>query len=150
MGDRAVAGIKADSKSPIIFMYRQWGGSDQNEIFAHALEKARPRWHDDSYATRIMLSQMVGDDWSGELGYGIYVGGNAHGADYNYILVANLETQMVEVRENDNSDNVLSEIAFDDFIENYPVLVANATIELDQRKQEEFLAKYPELAKTFS
>lgn len=146
MGDRAVAGIKADSKSPVIFMYRQWGGSDQNEIFANALSKARPRWHDDSYGTRIILSQMVGEDWSGELGYGIYVGGTSHGADYNYILIANLETQKVEVCENDNSDNILAEIEFDDFIENYSVLVPNATIELDQRKHEEFIAKYPALA----
>lgn len=146
MGDRAVAGFKANSKSETIFMYRQWGGSDQNEIFANALEKARPRWHDDSYGSRIMLSQMIGDDWSGELGYGIYVGGTAHGADYNYILVANFETKMVEIRENDNSDNLIAEIEFDEFIENYSVLVPNATLELDQRKHEEFIAKYPALA----
>lgn len=150
MGDRAVAGIKADSKSPIIFMYRQWGGEVQNQIFANALDKARPRWHDDSYATRIMLSQMVGDDWNQELGYGIYVGGTSHGADYNYILVADLEKQIVLICENDNSDNVLAEIEFDEFITNYEVLVPNYTMELDKQKHEEFLAKYPELAKAVS
>jgi hypothetical protein len=89
---------------------------------------------------------MVGDDWSGELGYGIYAGGTSHGADYNYILVADLEKQVVLVCENDNSDNVLAEIDFEDFISNYEVLVPNSTMELDRKKHEEFIAKYPALA----
>lgn len=146
MGDRAVAGIKSDSKSPIIFLYSQWGGSHQSGLLANALSKAEPRWHDASYGTRIILSQLVGDDWKGELGYGIYVGGTSHGADYNHILIADLENQNVLICENENSDNVIAEISFEDFIANYEVLVPNATMELDKVKHEEFLARYPELA----
>lgn len=147
MGDRAVAGIKADSSSPVIFMYRQWGGSEQTAIFANALSKAEPRWHDASYGTRIILSQMVGDDWNQELGYGIYVGGTSHGSDYNYILIADLEKQVVLVCDNDNSDSIIAEITFEEFISNHEVLVPNATLDLDKEKHDAFLAKYPELAK---
>jgi Tat protein secretion system quality control protein TatD with DNase activity len=57
---------------------------------------------------------------------------------------------MVLVAENDNSDNVLAEISFDDYISNYEVLVPNSTMELDNKKQEEFFAKFPELAKAFN
>jgi hypothetical protein len=57
---------------------------------------------------------------------------------------------MVLVCENDNSDNVLAEISFDDYISNYEVLVPNSTMELDKQKNEEFLAKYPDLAKVFT
>ena len=146
MGDRAVAGFKANAKTPTMFLYQHWSGEEQNRWFAEALETARPRWSDDSYATRIMVSQLVGDQWNSETGFGLYVGGTSHGADYNYILVADFEKQMVLICENDNSDNVLAEISFDDYISNYEVLVPNSTMELDRQKTEAFYAKYPELA----
>ena len=150
MGDRAVAGFRAKSATPTMFLYQHWSGEEQNRWFAEALGAARPRWSDDSYATRIMVSQLVGDQWTSETGFGLYVGGTSHGADYNYILIADFEKQMVLVCENDNSDNVLAEISFDDYISNYEVLVPNSTMELDKQKNEEFLAKYPDLAKVFT
>jgi hypothetical protein len=150
MGDRAVAGFKANSKTPTMFLYMHWSGEGQTQWFADALSAARPRWSDDSYASRIMVSQLVGNEWNSETGFGLYVGGTSHGADYNYILVANFETKMVEICDNDNSDNVLAEIAFEDYIANHEVLVANSTMELDRQKTEAFYAKFPELAKTIS
>lgn len=152
MGDRAVAGFREKSSNPetTIYLYQHWSGSDQITNFAYALEKARPRWSDSSYATRIMVSQLVNDQWESETGYGLYVGGKAHGADYHYILIADFEKQAVLVAENDNAENVLEEIPFDDFISNAEVLVANATMELDAQKQAEFFAKFPELAKAFT
>lgn len=150
MGDRAVAGFKANSKTPTMFLYQHHSGEGQNQWFAEALEAARPRWTDDTYASRIMVSHLVGNEWTSETGFGLYVGGTAHGADYNYILVANFETQMVEICDNDNSDDVLAEIAFEDYISNYDVFVPNSTMELDRQKTEAFYAKFPELAKTLS
>jgi hypothetical protein len=150
MGDRAVAGFRAKSATPTIFLYQHWSGEEQNRWFAEALEAARPRWSDDSYATRIMVSRLVNDQWTSETGFGLYVGGTSHGADYNYILVADFEKQMVLICENDNSDNVLAEIGFEDYLANYEVLVPNSTIEINQKKHEEFIAKYPELAGAFS
>ncbi len=152
MGDRAVAGFreKSSKTEQTIYIYQHWSGSDQIANFAHALEKARPRWSDASYATRIMVSQLVNEYWNDETGYGLYVGGTAHGADYHYILIADFEKQAVLVAENDNSDNVLEEIPFEAFLENAEVLVANSTMELAKEKEAEFLAKFPELAKIFA
>lgn len=147
MGDRAVAGFRANSTSPTIFIYQHWSGYDQNAKLANAIESARPRWTDDSYATRIALSQLVGDDWNQELGYGIYVGGTAHGADYSYCLVVDWSAREVLVCDNDNSDRVIESISFDDYLANHEVLVPNSTLNLEKEKAEAFLAKYPELAK---
>ena len=152
MGDRAVAGFREKSSKPeaTIYLYQHWSGSDQITNFANALDKARARWSDASYATRIMVSQLVGEYWNDELGYGLYVGGDAHGAGYHYILIADFEKQAVLVCENDNSANQLEAIPFNEFIENAEVLVANSTMELTKQKEAEFLAKFPELAKVFS
>jgi len=40
---------------------------------AEALASARPRWSDEGYATRIIISQIIGNDWKEETGYGLYV-----------------------------------------------------------------------------
>ena len=42
------------------------------ENLAAAVEKARPRWSDEGYATRIAISRLVADDWTSETGWGIY------------------------------------------------------------------------------
>jgi hypothetical protein len=38
-----------------------------------ALAKATPRWDDPTYATRIVVSQLIGNNWNSETGYGLYV-----------------------------------------------------------------------------
>ena len=40
---------------------------------ANALDKARPRWNDESYAIRIATSQMINDDWNSETGWGLSI-----------------------------------------------------------------------------
>jgi hypothetical protein len=146
MGDRAVAGFRSKPSSPTIFIYQHWVGGDQSEVLASALEAARPRWGDDSYATRICISHLIGDQWSSETGYGIYADSTQHGADYNQILIVDWSRKMVMVCENDNSDNVVGEISFDEFIANPKVQVADASLDLNAKKEEEFLARHPEWA----
>lgn len=116
MGDRAVIGFRNNSETPTIFIYQHWVGGNQSDVLARALEASRPRWGDDSYATRIALSNIVGENWNGELGYGIYVGETAHGADYEYILVVDWARKAVMVCLNDDSDKVIGEASFDDFL----------------------------------
>jgi hypothetical protein len=54
-------------------LYSHWGGEDKAQTFAHALKQAEPRWDDESYFIRIMISQIVGEDWSSEYGFGLLV-----------------------------------------------------------------------------
>lgn len=81
MGDRANFGFQETAGAPIVSLYAHWGGHEMMANLAYALDKARPRWNDSGYATRICISQIIGDRWDDELGYGIYVdtlGDNEH------------------------------------------------------------------------
>jgi hypothetical protein len=81
MGDRANFGFRADENSPVVVLYAHWGGYQMMSNLAHAIDTARPRWSDEGYATRICISQLIGEEWNQELSYGIYVdhiGDNEH------------------------------------------------------------------------
>ncbi|NCW94744.1 MAG: hypothetical protein EBW79_07175, partial [Actinobacteria bacterium] len=67
MGDRIVYTIKQD-KNLSVNLYSHWGGHDRFEALANALRAAEPRWNDTSYATRIIVSQLIGDQWNEETG----------------------------------------------------------------------------------
>lgn len=75
MGDR-IRFIFADAplaeKPVVTVLYSHWGGASRHEDLAHAIAKALPRWNDPSYATRICVSQIVGDGWQSETGFGLF------------------------------------------------------------------------------
>lgn len=70
MGDRVNIGFKQKS-GDIIFLYQHWGGYMHQRRLAEALAAAEPRYQDPAYATRITISQMIGDDWASTTGHGI-------------------------------------------------------------------------------
>ena len=72
MGDRANFGFK-DSQGNTLFLYGHWSGYQMLARLANAVEHARPRWNDHGYATRICVSQLVGDDKDNTTGWGLYV-----------------------------------------------------------------------------
>jgi len=65
-----------------ITLYSHWGGDSKMQDLAYAIDKARPRWDDTSYATRIMISQLIGESWSNETGYGLFA--NSIGGEESY------------------------------------------------------------------
>lgn len=77
MGDRIVYSIKQD-KDLSVNLYSHWGGYDRFTSLANALRAAEPRWNDSSYCTRIIVSQLIGDQWNQELGFGLWAS-NEHG-----------------------------------------------------------------------
>ena len=72
MGDRANFGFK-DSKGDTLYLYGHWAGHRMLENLAEAVEHARPRWTDESYATRIAISRLIGGEWESETGWGLTV-----------------------------------------------------------------------------
>jgi hypothetical protein len=72
MGDRANVGFRTE-KGDILYLYQHWGGYQQLPRLAAALEAAGPRLTDPGYATRIVISRMIGDDWQSLTGHGIYI-----------------------------------------------------------------------------
>jgi hypothetical protein len=64
---------------------------------ADAVIKARPRWNDSSYATRIATSHLVGNDWSSETGWGLYV--NEIGDNEHKIAIVDFKQQTFSLHE---------------------------------------------------
>ena len=109
-----VVGFQAKSADPIIYIYSQWGGEAQKEILVNALQKSESRWTDADYATRICISQIVGDSWNDTLGFGISVN-NFCSPDYDTIQVVEWHKGKVSIRETSNPENVLEEITLETF-----------------------------------
>lgn len=72
MGDRANFGFR-QSNGETIVLYGHWAGFDMLSNLAEAVLAAKPRWYDESYATRICISQLVGEQWNQETGWGLSV-----------------------------------------------------------------------------
>ena len=116
-----VIGFQAKSAEPTIYLYAQWGGEAQKEILVNALQKSESRWTDADYATRICISQIVGDSWNDTLGFGISVN-NFCSPDYDTIQVVEWHKGKVSIRETSNPENVLEEITLETFCQ-YDTLV---------------------------
>ena len=109
-----VIGFQAKSAEPTIYLYAQWGGEAQKEILVNALQKSESRWTDADYATRICISQIVGDSWNDTLGHGISVN-TFCSPDYDTIQVVEWHKGKVSIRETSNPENVLEEITLETF-----------------------------------
>jgi hypothetical protein len=73
---------------------------------ADAVIAARPRWTDTSYATRIAISQLIGDQWNMETGWGLQV--NERSDNEHKIAIVDFEQQTFSLHEEDdfrNQDN---------------------------------------------
>ncbi len=68
MGDRANFGFVQPNGNTIV-LYGHWAGHNMLAQLAEAVFKARPRWSDPAYATRITISQMINNDWNSETGW---------------------------------------------------------------------------------
>jgi hypothetical protein len=88
MGDRIVYSIKQD-KDLSVNLYSHWGGYGRFVDLARALKAAEPRWNDTSYATRIIVSQLIGDQWDEETGFGLWASNSdgAYGGDHPDIII---------------------------------------------------------------
>jgi hypothetical protein len=94
VGERTNFGFRQSNDS-IVFLYSHWGGEHGLESLAIALAASRTRWEDESYATRIAISNIIGNEWGSETGYGIYV--NTIGDNEYDIPIADFSTEAVSV-----------------------------------------------------
>jgi hypothetical protein len=79
MGARTTWAIKTEKKTDAVtWLYSHWGGESKFEDTQRALAKAEPRWEDSTYGARIFISQIVGDQWDNETGFGITTGTLGH------------------------------------------------------------------------
>jgi len=75
MGARINYVFKQDEGMPDLVLYSHWGETEWRTDLAWALEKAKGRlgMGDTSYATRIIISYLIGDQWASETGFGLYL-----------------------------------------------------------------------------
>jgi hypothetical protein len=104
-----------DSKGSV-WLYSHWGGDDKASDLANALRKAEPRWDDHSYGIRIVVSQLIGNSWDSELGFGLssYEAGEE---GYDPISV-DFPSKTVSYQDN--------EYSFRDFVETFSRHLTNA------------------------
>lgn len=108
MGNRANFGIKIDDKNTI-FVYQHWAPTKLFNHYANALKAAWPRiaMDDVAYATRILISQIVGDQWDKETGHGISL--NQILDNEHHIVIVDLTTNLVHLfDESDLSRHIVS------------------------------------------
>lgn len=72
MGDRATFVIETESSVPL-YLYGHWAGDNMMANLADALTAAESRilMDDQIYASRIIISNLIGDQWRNETGWGI-------------------------------------------------------------------------------
>lgn len=99
MGDRANFGFVQPNGETIV-VYGHWAGHQMLGRLADAVIAARPRWTDSSYATRIAISQLIGDQWNMETGWGLYV--NEIGDNEHKIAIVDFEQQTFSLHAEDD------------------------------------------------
>jgi len=115
MGDRANFGFR-DSKENIVFLYGHWAGHRMLEQLADAVAAAEPRWQDESYATRIAISNLIKDEWASETGWGIYV--NELGDNEHKVPIIDWKNKTFTLMEEDLTTEVFS-ISLEAFVAKY-------------------------------
>ena len=95
MGARTNFTFKTDTGT--ITLYSHWGGDSKDVDLAHALVAAEPRISvgDTGYALRIVVSQLIGDSWNEETGFGLYIGDE--GEQYHPVIVDFTNNTIIDV-----------------------------------------------------
>ena len=105
MGDRANFGFVQPNGNTIV-LYGHWAGHKMLGRLADAVITARPRWNDPAYATRIAISQIIGNQWTEETGWGLHV--NEIADNEHKIAIVDFAQQTFSLHEEDsffNTDN---------------------------------------------
>lgn len=100
MGDRRNVIVTAsDTAEAQVALYTHWSGSELPQTVASALDRARDRWDDPTYLTRVIFSEMIKGDVESTTGYGIEAilpgSENYCEADPGYDLYVDVKAQTV-------------------------------------------------------
>lgn len=121
MGDRANFGFKQSNGT--VYLYGHWAGGGMMNTLAHAIHRIilANRTNDEIYGTRIAISDIVGQEWSNDLGWGIsvnYIGDNEHS-----VPVVDFTNQTVSLYSRDPYGSIATDpkftMSFDAFIERF-------------------------------
>ena len=122
MGARINYVFKDKDQHPSVVLYSHWGETEWQRDLAMALQHSKPRWSDDSYATRMMISYLMQDSVLEETGFGIYA---VNGPNYELgeftVVIDMIDNTIYEV----GSD---TRVEWKDFVQAYnPKVYAEAS-----------------------
>lgn len=107
MGDRANFGFVQPNGQTLV-LYGHWAGHQMLGKLADAVIAARPRWNDSSYATRIAISNIIGDQWNMETGWGLQI--NEIGDNEHKIAIIDWDQQTFSLHEWDDHRNLENKV----------------------------------------
>jgi hypothetical protein len=110
MGARINFVFKDESDSYVV-LYSHWGQDSWQADIAEALQHARRRWDDTSYATRMMISYLIQHNILDETGFGIYA--------INDFGSMDLGEQTVVIDLTNNTVTDIHSVEFEAFINAY-------------------------------
>jgi hypothetical protein len=123
MGARVNFVFKTELDKPNIVLYSHWGETTWRFDLAMAIERANPRLKmgDVPYATRIMISSLIGNDWESETGYGIYLLTDTEVAEgmFDFPVEIDMTTQMINDEGNWHSFESFREYHLEEMTANH-------------------------------
>jgi GH15 family glucan-1,4-alpha-glucosidase len=118
MGDRANFGFK-DRKGDTVFLYGHWAGHMMLQNLASAVHAAESRWDDESYATRIAISNLINEEWQSTTGWGITV--NELADNEHRVPIIDWNKKTFTLMEEDLTTEVFS-TSLSSFVEKYSLV----------------------------
>jgi hypothetical protein len=96
-------------------LYSHWGGDSKEYDLAVAVKAAMPRikMGDTSYALRILISQLIGESWNEETGFGLYVGPEGGEESYSPVVINLIDNTITF------ESKFLYSISFDKYVEHH-------------------------------
>ena len=119
MGARINFLFKTNMDTPYLALYSHWGETTWREDLANALEKARPRWNDDSYALRIIIDQLTKDSRDSETGYGIFLCPAEEIVLLDFPVIIDMQAQYVNDSGTEHSWNSFCEYHLEEIPSNH-------------------------------
>ena len=119
MGDRANFGFRQNN-GDTLYLYGHWAGHEMLANLASAVSAAESRWQDSSYATRIAISNLIGDEWAQTTGWGLSI--NRIEDNEHKVPVINWDAKTFTLYEEDLTTVVYSS-TLAEFVEKYSRLV---------------------------
>lgn len=95
MGARINYVFKDSLTKPSVVLYSHWGETEWQRDLSMALQHAKPRWIDQSYATRMMISYFMQDEVLGETGFGIYAINNDEYEFWDTTVIIDFNTKTI-------------------------------------------------------
>jgi hypothetical protein len=126
MGNRTIVGLQENAEAPTLYVYLHWSKyPDGLQDAQKALDHARPRWNDYSYATRMVVSHLTDGCYPSDTGSGLSID-NYVDPDYDLWAVINWDKQQVVIWKGEHThvgndyqrqpDQVIKTMTFDDFL----------------------------------